>query len=52
MQRLIPKLVIPQPTFDPVAEYSRDIANVVEAAKREGFIVTPVNAGELWRRYS
>lgn len=52
MQRLIPSLVISQPTFDPVAEYPQDIASIVEAAKRAGFIVTTSNAGELWRRYS
>ena len=51
MKRLLPLRLLPDQLFDPVSEFSDDIARLVAAAKAGGYLVTPAHAGELWRRH-
>lgn len=53
MKILVPAPVSPEkPEFDPVVSFPDDVARLVMVAKEAGYLVSPADAGEIWRRSS
>jgi len=52
MKRLIPSSLRVTPDFDPLADFADDVERMVVAAANLGYLVTPRDAAELWRRHS
>lgn len=49
--RLIPRLLLRTPDFDPVAEFPEDIERLVGVAAN-AYQLSPQDAAELWRRHA
>lgn len=53
MKKLIPTpMIFGESVFDPVVSFPADLARLVGVAKTAGYLLSPADAGEIWKRAS
>ena len=52
VKKLIPAPIFPEAVFDPIARFPDDVTRLVAVATTAGYLLSPTDAGEIWKRVS